>query len=93
MHAVQIVYESTPKSDSGLRGVVVETINQHRHLMLANRFVVFLMEDTFRKNLAHGLDLLTLVVLTALQSSSLGARPPCALAVLTALQFSWAPHP
>jgi hypothetical protein len=32
-HAVQIVYESTPKSDSGLRDVVVETINQHRDLM------------------------------------------------------------
>lgn len=33
MHAVQIVYESTPKSDSGLRDVVVKTINQHRDLM------------------------------------------------------------
>jgi hypothetical protein len=30
---VQIVYESTPKSDSGLRDIVVETINQHRDLM------------------------------------------------------------
>lgn len=33
VHAVQIVYESTPKSDSGLRDVVVKTINQHRDLM------------------------------------------------------------
>jgi hypothetical protein len=31
--AVQIVYESTPKSNSGLRDVVVDTINQHRDLM------------------------------------------------------------
>jgi len=31
-HAVQIVYESTPESDSGLRDVVIETINQHRDL-------------------------------------------------------------
>jgi hypothetical protein len=33
IHAVQIMYESTPKGDNGLRDVVVETINQHRDLM------------------------------------------------------------
>ena len=32
-HAVQIVYESTPKSGSSLRDVIVATINQHRDLM------------------------------------------------------------
>lgn len=30
---LQIVYELTPKSDSGLRDVVAKTINQHRNLM------------------------------------------------------------
>jgi len=64
-YAVQIVYESTPKSDSGLRDVVVETINQHRDLM----------KDSEIENMVEELDGLAVSLLKVICSSN----PPVTL--------------
>jgi hypothetical protein len=58
-------YESTPKSDSGLRDIVIEIINQHRDLM----------KDSEIKNMLEELNGLTVSLLKVVCSSN----PPVGL--------------
>jgi hypothetical protein len=43
-YVMQIMYESTPKSDSGLRDIVIKIINQHRDPIKDNKIKNILKE-------------------------------------------------